>query len=137
MVDTVFRDPTNSGGVQDIEGPELATTPAMPLGGAPEAGVLDGDSKTNSGSGELIEPGRALGYFGRGKAFYQMGRLQEARTDLDRAAYLAPNNRDVSYSQGLALEALNDLPGARISFKKSCELRHLAACERLIKISMS
>jgi protein O-mannosyl-transferase len=84
-----------------------------------------------------LEPGRALGYFGRGKAFYQMGRLQEARTDLDRAAYLAPNNRDVFYSQGLALEALNDLPGARISFKKSCELRHIAACERLGKISTS
>ena len=60
MIDTVFRDPIYPAGVHDAEGPEVATTPAMPLGGAAEAGVLDCDSKTKTGSGEVIEPGRAL-----------------------------------------------------------------------------
>ena len=60
MVDTVFRDPIDSGGIQHAEGPDLATTPAIPLGGAVEAGVLDSDSKTKTGPGEVIEPGRAL-----------------------------------------------------------------------------
>jgi protein O-mannosyl-transferase len=84
-----------------------------------------------------LEPGRASGYFGRGKAFYQIGRFQDASRDLDRAAYLAPNNGDIRYIYGLTLEALNDHPGARMSFKKACELRQLIACERLRKISTS
>jgi uncharacterized heparinase superfamily protein len=64
MADTAFRDAVIPGGAQDASGSEARTTkatdPAIPLGDAPEAGVLDAGDANISGSGELIEPGRTL-----------------------------------------------------------------------------
>jgi uncharacterized heparinase superfamily protein len=60
MVDTVIRDPVKSGGALNEVPGNPAHNPAMPLGGAPEAGVLADVGNTKSDSGELIEPGRAL-----------------------------------------------------------------------------
>ena len=66
MVDTVPRDAIaqgeaiSPGDARTAPAHDPSTTPAMPLGGAAEAGVEAGHTATAPGPSELIEPGRAL-----------------------------------------------------------------------------
>lgn len=57
-----------------------------------------------------------------GYASYLLGRYDEARTHLNAALALEPDTARTQYFYGLALDALNDLPGAISAFTRAVSL---------------
>jgi tetratricopeptide (TPR) repeat protein len=69
-----------------------------------------------------VRPAYWAAHYNVGLALLDAKRFEEARTWLDRASALKPDEADVADALGRAFDGLGDTPGAVASFKRSIEL---------------
>ena len=69
-----------------------------------------------------VRPAYWAAHYNVGLALLDAKRFEEARTSLDRASALKPDEADVADALGRAYDGLGDTPGAVASFKRSIEI---------------
>ncbi len=79
--------------------------------------VLD---KLNEAAG--LDPRNVLVLLNRTLIHINLGRLVEAKADVDKAMQLQPNNSDVLYMRAILLWQSGDVPAAKVYLKRSLEL---------------